>query len=414
MNQFEIKTLSNGIRVVMEHIPFVRSVAMGVYVHSGSRYEAAAVSGISHFIEHMLFKGTQKRTARDIADEMDAIGGQMNAYTSKEYTCFYARVLDEHAEIALDVLSDMYLNPRFDEADIQKEINVVVEEISMREDSPDDLVHYVMQRGVWKGHALGRDIAGTAKTVKSFNQAILREYYENFYTPENTIISVAGNFSGDMLAKLEAGFGGLKRGNSTVKLPAKKAVYKPAKQLVQKKVEQLHLCLGFEGIPYKSKDGYALSALLTFFGNGMSSRLYQRIREKHGLVYSIYSYGASSVDTGLVMIYAALNPESYSRVNELIVDEIKGLSSNPITADQLYKVKQQLKSNYLLSLESSNSRMASLGRGLMTRGEITPPNDIIKKIDDINTEQIQALVERVFDLDRMSLAAVGEVKDLKE
>jgi len=413
INQFEIKTLSNGIRVVMEHIPFVRSVAIGVYVHSGSRHETADVNGISHFIEHMLFKGTAKRTAKNIADEMDAIGGQMNAYTAKDYTCFYARVLDEHVDIALDVLSDMYLNPKFDEGDIKKEINVVLEEISMRDDSPDDLVHDILQRGVWKGHALGRDIAGTAKTVKSFNQDVLKEYYRNRYTAENTIISVAGNFGGDIIERLEARFGGRfaarqnRQGQSPC--PTKGAKYQRARVLMEKDVEQLHLCLGFEGIPYKSKDSYALSALLTFFGSGMSSRLYQRIREKHGLVYSVYSYGTSSVDTGLVMIYAALNPESYARVMELIVDEIKGLSSNRITEDHLYKVKQQLKSNYLLSLESSNSRMASLGRGLLLRGEITPPDEIIKKIDDISTEQIQTLVEGVFDLDRMSLAAVGDV-----
>jgi len=398
----------------MEHIPFVRSVAIGVYVHNGSRHEAEAVNGISHFIEHMLFKGTHKRTAKDIANEMDAVGGQMNAYTSKDYTCFYARVLDEHVGIALDVLSDMYSNPRFDEGDIQKEINVVLEEISMREDSPDDLVHDILQQGVWKGHALGRGIAGTPKTVKSFNQAILRDYFDNCYTPESTIISVAGNFGDDIIERLESGFGGVKRGSSIVKPSSKKAVYKPAKVLLEKDVEQLQLCLGFEGIPHNSKDSYALSALLTFFGSGMSSRLYQRIREKHGLVYSVYSYGTSSADTGLIMIYAALNPESYKRVMELIVDEINGLTTNKITEANLYKLKQQLKSNYLLSLESSNSRMASLGRGLLLRNKITPPNEIIEKIDDISTKQIQMLVERVFDLDRMSLAAVGDVKNLKE
>ena len=392
----------------------MRSVAIGVYVHNGSRHETADVNGISHFIEHMLFKGTQKRTAKDIADEMDAIGGQMNAYTAKDYTCFYARVLDEHVGIALDVLSDMYLNPKFDEDDIQKEINVVLEEISMRDDSPDDLVHDIMQQGIWKGHSLGRDIAGTPKTVKSFNKAVLRDYYEKHYIPENTIISIAGNFSDDIIEKMEQCFGLRKSIIIKGAKNFKKAVYQPSTAFLKKDTEQLHLCLGFEGIPYKSNDAFALSSLLTFFGSGMSSRLYQTIRERHGLVYSVYSYGISSVDTGLVLICAALNPESYGRVMELIHKEIRRLSTDKITESQLYKVKQQLKSNYLLSLESSNSRMASLGRGLLLRGEITPPDMIIKKIDNITTSQIQALVERVFDVERMSLAAVGDVKHLKE
>jgi predicted Zn-dependent peptidase len=359
----------------------------------------------------MLFKGTARRSAKDIADEMDAIGGQMNAYTSKDYTCYYARVLDEHTDIALDVLSDMYANPRFDEADIQKEIGVVREEISMRDDAPEDLAHDILQNAVWKGHALSYDIAGTHKAVGSFNRSVVKGYYEGRYTPDRTIISVAGNFGDDLTDKIERYFGGLERTRRNA-VVSRKAVYRRAKALYEKESEQLHLCLGFEGLDYNSKDIDALSALLTFFGSGMSSRLYQRIREEHGLAYSVYSYGISSADTGLVLVYVAVNPESANKTIDLILTEIDLLRKDPITNDQLYKIKQQLKSNYLLSLENTSSRMAALGRWLLLRGEISTPDKIISRIDSITVEQFQGQAERVFDKAKMSLSAVGDVSQL--
>jgi predicted Zn-dependent peptidase len=360
----------------------------------------------------MLFKGTTNRTALSIADEMDAIGGQMNAYTTKDYTCFYARVLDSHTQIAFDVLSDMYLNPKFDETDIEKEINVVLEEINMRDDTPEDLAHDILQNIVWKGHALSRDITGTPKTVKKFNNAIIKDYYKNRYTPTNTLISIAGNFDDRLIEQIVKCFGTLTHITEKPET-SRKAVYKPAISLMEKDVEQLHLCMGFEGIPFKSDDSYALSALLTYFGSGMSSRLYQRVREQHGLAYSIYSYGISSSDTGLVLIYAALNADSSSKVIDLILDEINLLRTDIENGLDLYKIKQQLKSNYLLSLESSNSRMASLGRGLLLRGEITAPDAIIQKIDGIIIDQIQSLVTKVFNPNKMSLSAVGDVALIK-
>lgn len=408
----DIITLSNGVRVALEQIPYVRSVSLGFFVLNGSRNETAKNNGISHFIEHMLFKGTDNRTALEIADEMDQIGGQLNAYTGKEYTCYYAKVLDTHLDIAIDVLADMYFNSKFDDEEIEKERNVILEEINMVEDTPDDLVHDVLQDAVWKGSSISRTVLGTEKTISAFTGPMLKSYFNDNYRPENTVISITGNFDNEtIIGKLEKYF--LSYPANIFYEPYKSEVaYRPAVSKKAKDVEQLHLCIGFEGLTLDSDDNYALIALNTLFGGGMSSRLFQNIREKHGLVYSVYSYNSSYLDAGLLAIYAALNPIQADGAIRLILDEVRGLFTDMVTDKLLDKTKEQLKSNYLLSLENTSSRMSSIGRSCLLLNRILTPDELIDKIDEIDLHKINNLIGRIFTMDKISLSAVGKVKNL--
>lgn len=408
----DIITLSNGVRVALEQIPYVRSVSLGIFVLNGSRNETAKNSGISHFIEHMLFKGTSNRTALEIADEMDQIGGQLNAYTGKEYTCYYAKVLDTHLDIAIDVLADMYFNSSFDDAEIEKELNVILEEISMVEDTPEDLVHDILQSTIWKGNSLSRSILGTEKTISAFNRTTLKDYFNKNYRPENTVIAVTGNFDSDLIIpKLEKYFLNYSP-CAPYKFMESKVLYKPSVLKKAKDVEQLHLCLGFEGITVSSSDNYVLATLNTLFGGGMSSRLFQNIREKHGLVYSVYSYNSSYLDAGLLAIYAALNPSQTHEAVKLILKEVHGLFTDKVTEKLLHKTKEQLKSNYLLSLESTSSRMSSIGRSCLLLNRILTPDEIIDRINEVDLDRINRLIGQIFVMDKLSLSAVGRVKDI--
>lgn len=392
-----------------ENIPSMRSVALGIWVLAGSRNESKKNGGISHFVEHMLFKGTSRRTAMDIADEMDKIGGQMNAYTTKELTCYYARVLDSHFDAALDVLSDMFFNSKFDETEVSKEKNVILEEISMYEDTPEDLAHDILQHAVWEGDPLGLPILGTRESVGSFCSADFKNYVKGSYRPENIVVAAAGNFDESaVLKKIESVFSDCTGGAGYSK-PEFHPVYKPSVVKREKDVEQLHLCLAFPGVPLGSEQSYAAAAFNTVFGGGMSSRLFQNIREKHGLVYSIYSYNAAYRDAGLCVIYAALNPQSAESVIGLIKKEIDGLFAEKITAEQLSKTKEQLKSNYLLGLESTSARMSAIARSEILLDRIYTPDETIEKIEAISLDGIYALAESVFNWKDLSVSAVGKV-----
>jgi len=406
---FEIITLSNGVRVALETIPFVRSVSFGIWTMTGSRNEPPALSGISHFIEHMLFKGTAKRTAKEIADEMDAIGGQMNAYTTKEYTCYHARVLDTHIETAVDVLADMFFCSVFDPAEIEKERNVILEEINMYEDTPEDLAHDMLQSTVWENVPLGAPVLGTASSIGIFTQETFRDFHRRNYRPENTVIAVAGNFdAAAIIALLEKQFTRFVPA-PRIELPSQTIVYRPGTASVEKDVEQLHLCIGFPGVSMRSADIYAVAALNTYFGGGMSSRLFQNVRERHGLVYSVYSYNASYLDAGLFTIYAALNPAQVKDAMRLIRTEIAVFTKDGMTEAELQRTKEQLKSNYILSLESSSSRMSSIGRSELLLNRIVSPDELIRRIDAITTERIAALAGAIFQTDKMSLTAAGHL-----
>ncbi len=404
-------TLQNGVQIVLEKLPFVRSVALGIWVKNGSRNESPETMGISHFIEHMLFKGTHTRSAFDIADEMDAIGGQMNAFTTKECTCYYTVTLDSHVDKAMDVLADMFFNSKFDNEEIQKECGVILEEISMYEDAPDDLVHDILQQNIWQGNTLGYPVLGDANVLTTFNHDTFVNYHKARYVPKNTVIAVVGQFDEDsVVQKLEEAFGSF-QGDAPA-LVSTPADFNPGIVTKDKDIEQMHLAIGFPGIPLKAKDTYALTALNTIFGGGMSSRLFQTIRETHGLAYAVYSYASAYTDTGLLTIYAGLNPAQTGQVFKLVFEEIKKLLNEPISEKQLNKTKEQLKSNYFLSLESTSARMNSVGKAKLLLGEIRTPEYITGQIDALTPKILHDLANKVLDLSAMSVAAVGPMKGM--
>lgn len=399
--------LDNGLRIVYEDIPFVRSVAFGIWVKNGSRHEDESTNGISHFIEHMLFKGTGKRSAKEVADAMDEIGGQVNAYTSKEHTCYYTRTLDSHFDIALDVLSDMFFNSKFDSDDIKKECNVILEEISMYEDTPEDVVHDLLQSAVYKNSSLGLSILGTEQSIKSFDQACFKEYMDLHYTPQNTVISVAGNLSGcDAIRKIKEVFEKFKGKQSPeTRLTG---VYRPAFVKKEKDIEQVHLCLGFPAIALGTPHVFTMAAVTTILGGGMSSRLFQKIREEHGLAYSVYAYHTAFMETGLFAIYAALNPAQIGDVMSLTLEELRKICQRgDINQSQLNKTKEQLKSSYILGLESVSGRMSGIGRNMTMLNKVTTADELIKKIDEINLDVFYELCENTFKMDQMSVSIVG-------
>jgi predicted Zn-dependent peptidase len=360
----------------------------------------------------MLFKGTEKRSAKEIADTMDAVGGQLNAFTSKEYTCYFTRTLDTHFDVALDVLTDMFFNSKFDEAEINKERNVILEEINMYEDTPEDLAVDLLQKNVFPSNPLGMAILGTSQTIDSFNAAKFKSFMAARYSPKNVVIAVAGNINeAEVLEKLTAAFGGYAGAPDVCE--EKKAVYTPGFSLKEKDIEQVHLCMGFPGIRTGVDETYALAAVNTIFGGGMSSRLFQKIREQHGLVYSVYSYNAAYHDTGIFVVYAALNPDNVYDVLGLISQEVRGMFSEKITAEQLSRAKEQLKSNFLLSLENAASRMNSIGLSMLMLNKIVTPDELVAKIDAINMDAFYGVCDKIFNLDQMSLSLVGKVEEMQ-
>jgi predicted Zn-dependent peptidase len=406
-NLIQVHELQNGLRVVMEAIPFVRSVSFGVWVRNGSRNEVTGNNGISHFIEHMLFKGTEKRSAMQIADTMDAVGGQLNAFTSKEYTCYFTRTLDTHFDVALDVLTDMFFNSKFEQSEIDKECGVILEEISMYEDTPEDLAVDLLQLHTFPQNALGMSILGTTETISSFNKEKFKKFMASRYAPKNVVVAIAGNIDEkEVLEKITAAFGDYK--GEDEKDEKKEAVYTPGFSFKEKDIEQVHLCVGFPGIKTGIDESYALAAVNTILGGGMSSRLFQKIREQHGLVYSVYSYNASYYDTGIFLVYAALSPGNVYDVLKLISQEVRGMLSDKINNEQLVKAKEQLKSNFLLSLENAANRMNSIGRTLLMLDKVITPDELVTKIDAIDLDAFFAVCEKIFKLEQMSLSLVGK------
>ncbi len=407
------KVLDNGLTIVAERIPFVRSITMGIWIGNGSRYETKELNGISHFIEHMMFKGTLKRTSKDIAEQMDRVGGQINAFTAKEYTCYYTRTLDTHFDLALDVLTDMFFHSTFAEEEIIKERSVILEEINMYEDAPEEQVHDLLQSTIWDD-SLGYPILGSEETLKTFRQKTLKEYMSQRYQPTNTVIAVVGYFEYEELyEKLEKAFGHWKS-LATPIIQSFETQYTPGIIKKEKDIEQVHICLGFPGPPIGSKKVYPLSILNTILGGSMSSRLFQKIREEHGLAYSVYSYPSNYQQAGLFTIYAGMNPVQTSRVLELIIEELTLLKEEFITQQEIDQTKEQLKSNYMMGLESTSGRMNSIGRSQLLLNHIQTPNEIIKKIDQVTKEDIEYLIQEIFDFTQMSVSVVGKVKNLKE
>jgi predicted Zn-dependent peptidase len=399
--------LDNGLRIVYEQIPYLRSISIGIWVGTGSRNENTANNGISHFIEHMLFKGTKNRTARDIAACIDGIGGQLNAFTGKEYTCYYVKVLDSHIETAMDLLQDMFFNSIFNERDIAIEKQVIIEEINMHEDTPEELVHEELARIIWNSDPLGYTILGTRECLERINNEMINNYMYGNYTCSNTVIAIAGNFDENGLINLINKHFGSWKSEQLQQSSYNNVNFRSGCQVKKKDTEQVHMCMGFEGFEHGNDDIYSLLIINNILGGGMSSRLFQKVREEKGLVYSIYSYPSSYKNTGLFTIYAGMNPGQLKEVLKLVAEEVENIVIKGIDELELSKSKEQLKGNYMLGLESTNSRMNSIGKSEVLLGYIQPPEEILKKIDKVNMDNINKVLKLVFDLNKASIAAVG-------
>ncbi|WP_416731539.1 M16 family metallopeptidase [Fictibacillus sp. JL2B1089] len=388
-------TCSNGVRIVLENIPTVRSVAIGVWIGTGSRFENTKNNGISHFLEHMFFKGTKTRTAREIAESFDSIGGQVNAFTSKEYTCYYAKVLDTHSPYALEVLADMFFNSTFDEGELLKEKNVVLEEIKMYEDTPDDIVHDMLSRASFQNHELGFPILGTEETLNTFTGNTLRDYMDTHYVPEEVVISVAGNVDESFIKEVEKWFGDYKT-SGVIKPEIQSPVFYPEKLSRKKETEQAHLCLGFPGLSLKDKRSYSLIILNNIFGSSMSSRLFQEVREQKGLAYSVFSYHSAFQDNGIFTIYGGTAPHQLDELYNTILNIVDDLKENGITDKELKNSKEQIKGNLMLSLESTNSRMSRNGKHELILGYHRTLDDMVESIDNVSKDDVNTLVQSIF------------------
>lgn len=407
----QIETLPNGVRLVTEHIQTVRSAALGIWVGGGSREEEGAESGAAHFIEHMLFKGTARRTAQDIARETDAIGGQMNAFTTKECTCFYGRVLDDHLPQALDILYDMVYHSSFTQEAVETERGVILEEIDMYEDTPDDLCAEKLAAQVFRGSPLARPILGAKETLEGMTGDFLRDYHRRHYEGHNTVVALAGSFSPAILDDLRQRFSRLPAGQPRPLVPA---AYTPGFVATAKPIEQNHLTLAFPGLDYNSPRRFALQLLSSILGGGVSSRLFQTVREQQGLCYSIYSYGAGHADTGLFCLYTALNRDTEAKALATIRQVVDQLRQEGPTQEELTRAREQSKANVMMGLESTQSRMSHAGRSLLFSGEILTPEQIIAAYDAVTREDVIALAQDLFRWDQASLSAVGQVRTPQE
>jgi predicted Zn-dependent peptidase len=408
-------TLPNGLLVLTERMPHMRSVAMGVWIDCGSRDEAPAVNGISHFIEHMVFKGTTTRSASQFAREVDAIGGNLDAFTGKETICFNIKVLDEHVPTALDLLTDLVLHPTFSPEDIAKEQGVILEEIKMDEDDPNYLVHELFTQNFWKGHALGRPILGTAKTVSSFTQQTVLDEYARRFTPANMVFTAAGNLHhDDFVAQAEAAFASLSSSSTERIAQHENPPTFPHITLKNKKsLEQVQFCLAVPAIPVAHPDRYAAYLLNSILGGGMSSRLFQSIREERGLAYSIYSELNPFRDSGSLAVYAGCSADNTREVLTLTLAELTRIKQDRVTDEELDRAKNQIKGNMVLGLESSGSRMSSLARQQLYWGRFFSLDEITEQIDRVTAADIQRLANQLFHPDTLALTLLGNLGQLK-
>ncbi|MGH9491859.1 MAG: M16 family metallopeptidase [Terriglobales bacterium] len=407
------QTLANGLTILTEEMAHVRSVSIGVWVKSGSRHEEAEANGISHFVEHMVFKGTTSRSAADIARQIDSIGGNMDAFTSREYICFNAKVLDEHLPIALDVVSDMVLNPVFNAQEIPRERGVVLEEIKMDEDNPDYLVHEIFTQNFWRDHPLGKPILGTKETVRRFEQPLLREYYQKHFVPGNLIVSAAGNLDHQRLVELVSQrFERLQAASNGFHEVAPKI----SSRIIlrnKKALEQVQICVGVPAYHIAHHQRYASAVLNTLLGGGMSSRLFQNIRERQGLAYSIFSELNPYRDTGCLSVYAGTSLESTPRVVESVMGEFRELKTNLIPEDEVRRAKDQLKGSLMLSLESTTARMSNLARQEMYFDRFFGLDEILDGIESVSAQGLQNLAQEFFRPEAVALTVLGNLEGLK-
>ncbi len=401
--------LENGIRVVVEEISGVRSVAVGVWVNTGSRYETPNINGVSHFIEHLLFKGTENRNAKDIAETIDKIGGNLNAFTSKEYTCYYTRVMDQHIETGLDLLSDMLFNSLLKEEEIDRERNVVLEEIRMYEDTPDDQIHDLISACAYGGNSLGYSVLGQESSLHNLNREKIIDYMQSKYNYSNIVISIAGNVDSNIIELVgeyfeRPGLGGEE--NSITP-----AVFSGNMLLKEKDTEQAHIALAFPGLPVNNDLLYTLNLLNNLFGGSMSSMLFQEVREKRGLAYSVFSYHSSYKDTGQFTIYAGTNPNNLDQLIEVIYNVIDQTLTEEIAEAEIEKGKEQMKGSLVLSLESTTNRMITIGRNEIQRRPHLDMDDIINKIEEISSEGLNETLRNIF-INNYSAALIGPISTL--
>ena len=402
---YKIKTLPCGLRCVCEKIPYVHSVSVGVRVAAGTRHETEEFRGISHFIEHMLFKGTESRSAREIAEFTDNFGAQLNAFTARDNTCFYIKAMDEHIEKCFEILSDMLLNSRFDKVDIDRERGVVLEEISMYEDAPEELVFDTLDEICFKGQAIGRNILGDKKSLESLNKEKILKYMNCRYTADNMVISAAGNFDEEYFFRIaEKYFGGMKNRKASDLVTAP-PVYTKENKILYKDIEQTHIGLAFPGMAETSEDMYAMSIVNNILGGGMSSRLYQRIREELGLAYTVDSSCTYYTDCGITTIYAAVSPENEEQARTEILNELKKLKGC-VKKEELIRAAQQVKSACILSSEGTGGRMSVMGKQLLLYGEIQTDEEYIEKINGVTLQKAEEILENYFDVERMSSVVV--------
>lgn len=405
MNHF---VLPNGLRVVLEHIPTCRSISFGIWAKTGSRNESKAQNGISHFIEHMLFKGTERHSAKDIAELFDGIGGNVNAFTTKEYTCYFVKVLDEHLPLAMDVLADMFFHSKLDPEELEKERNVILEEISMYEDTPDDLVHDLMAKAAYGDHPLGQTILGPQDNLHRFGPQDLRDYMDQHYGISNIVVSIAGNFKDDVIELVTRHFGSF--ANKGTEAGLDKPVFQSGALYHEKKTEQNHICLSLPGCSMKDDRQYAMILLNNAIGGGMSSRLFQEIREKRGLAYSVYSYHTAYIDSGLFTIYTGTAPKQTEEVLKVALEIVGDVLAKGLTEGELRKGKEQLKGSLILSLESTSSRMNRLGKNELMLGRHYTLDQIIERIESVDLDQVRLLTREIF-AQPFSTAMVGQSDD---
>ena len=391
---FDQITLPNGLRVVGEKLGHIHSCTVGVWVKVGSVNELPEENGLSHFIEHMVFKGTKNRTARQIAEEMDMVGGQLNAFTSKECTCFYAKVIDEDLKLAVDILSDLALRPTFDEKELNKERGVVLEEIAMVDDTPEDMVHELLAEAQFVG-SLSMPILGPRQRIAAYSRDDLLGYWRRHYVPRNMVVSIAGNYDWDAFLSLVNQYFDAFPNPNAEETPDHPQTFRSGRLAREKDTEQLHICMGFEGVPSGSDELYDISVFNNVLGGGMSSRLFQRIREDLGMAYTIYTYSGAYSHIGCLNLYVGTNPENGETVIREIQEELRKWKAEPMSEKEFLSAKAQLRSGYVMGLESSSGRMQSLGRGMLLQNELRSPEEVLAKIEAVTPERVMAVAEKV-------------------
>lgn len=409
------ETLECGARLIAEQLPNFHSVTAGIWVGAGSITETKEENGISHLIEHMLFKGTDKRSAKQIAVDVDNIGGQINAFTSKECTCYYIKVIDEKLEAGLEILTDLFCNATLAEEELDKERNVVLEEIAMSNDNPEDVAMDLISSTYFQGCSLEKTILGPAENIRRFKRADMVSYMDRYYTASNIVVAVAGNFDEQVLKDtLNRLFGKMNKGKTALPEFANCAGFFPQKEgfeIVDKDIEQVHLCMGMPGLDVSDKRKYALNILNNVIGGSMSSRLFQKIREEMGMAYSVFTYPALYRNTGMYGVYAGTMAGNTEQVAEMILEELKKVKKDGITVEEFEQSREQLKGNLILSLESTSSKMSAIGKGMILTGNVYSDEEVLRFINEVRFEDLRETIDTCIDLNNLTLTCVGKVQD---